>query len=117
MTLRNRILSFIQFRGAKIPEVIEDPSELDWPEGWESLHYDDIPKLTRELNREMCKEHILYSVPVCALGRRKDRDDFIYQIQTEKAKFAFVHLTWRKEKQPSWPYTEVYEKFHECFEE
>ena len=60
MTIRNRILNFIRYRGIKFPELLEDPSELDWPDGWSAVHYDEIPKFTRELNRELCKGHILW---------------------------------------------------------
>ena len=74
-----------------------------------------MPKITRELNREICKEHVLYKIPCCALGRRTDRDDFLFQIESDKGSFAIVHLTWQKETNSTWPTTELFNKFEECF--
>jgi len=115
MTLKNKIISLVKYWGIKFPRDLEDPSDLEWPEGWDALHYDDIPKFTRELSREICSEHILYNVPACALGRRTDKDDFLFQIESVSGRFAVVHLTWQKETNPQWPSTSVFNSFEECF--
>ncbi len=113
MAIKNRLFNLMKYRKIQFPKSIHDPSELDWPDGWHALHYDDIPKLTRELNREVCKEHILYHVPACALGRKSNTDDFLFQVETGEYTFASVHLTWRKEKDPAWPHTKLYNGFQE----
>ena len=113
MSIRNRLLSLIVDRGIKYPSVLEDPSELDWPDNWGALHYDDIPKFTRELNKEICKDHILYGLPLCALGRCQGNDNFLFQIESAAEKFALVHLTWRKETDPRWPTTMLFNSFEE----
>jgi hypothetical protein len=115
MALINKLIGLIKYRGITFPRALEDPSELAWPEGWEPLHYDEIPKFTRELRRELCADHILYKVPACALGRRRDADDFLFQIESLSGRFAIVHLTWQKETDPKWPNTSLYGSFEACF--
>lgn len=115
MTIKNKIINIVKYRGIKFPKEIEDPSELEWPEDWEPLHYNDIPKFTRELGRELCADHLLYNVNACALGRRIDKDDFLFQIDSLNGRFAIVHLTWQKETDPNWPSTRIYHNFEDCF--
>ena len=113
----NKLIRLVKYRGIQFPDMLHDPSELDLPEGWSSLHYDDIPKITRELHREMCKEHVLYSAPACALGRRSHTDDFLFQVDLGEHKFAWIHLTWHREKDPTWPMTKLYASFQEWFDD
>lgn len=117
MKIKNKLISWVKYRGIRFPEAIHDPSELDWPEDWRALHYDDIPKVTRELNREICKEHVLHNVPACALGRKSNTDDFLFQVEVGDQTFASVHLTWNKEKDPAWPCTKLYASFQEWLDD
>ena len=68
MALINKLIGLIKYRGITFPREIEDPSELAWPVGWEPLHYDEIPKITRDLRRELSADHMLHNVPTCAQG-------------------------------------------------
>ncbi len=108
MKFKNKLVSLVKYRGIKIPKSITDPSEIDWPAEWQALHYDEIPKITRELNREMCKQHTLYKIPICALGRKTNSDDYFFQVEKLPYKFAWVHLTWNKEKDSAWPSFHLY---------
>ena len=108
MTIKNKLLNLIKYRGITFPKAIYDPSDIDWPADWQALHYDDIPKITRELNREVGKQHVLYKQAACALGRRSNTDDYLFQIETNDCQFAAVHLTWNKESKPDWPHAELY---------
>ena len=111
MSLWNRIISKVKYRGITFPKSLHDPSELDWPEGWGALHYDVIPKITRELKREVGRGHLLYNAPACAMGRKAQTDDFLFQVEAGRHTFAHVHLTWRREKDPVWPHTKLYPTF------
>lgn len=111
MTILNKLISLVKYRGVRFPRSLQDPSELDWPADWGALHYDDIPKFTRELYREICKAHVLHNAPACALGRKSNADDFLFQIEVGAYNFARVHLTWNKERDPTWPNTKLYPSF------
>ncbi|MBT8370436.1 MAG: hypothetical protein HKO68_10300 [Desulfobacterales bacterium] len=115
MTIKNKLISLVKYRGIRFPKALCDPSELDWPEGWNALHYHDIPKTTRELNREICKEHVLYNIPACALGRKPHTDNFLFQVEAGDYHFARVHITWNKKKDPNWPNTKLYASFQEWY--
>ena len=117
MTIKNKLISLVKYRGIQFPKIIHDPSELDWPESWGALHYDDIPKVTRELSREICKEHVLYNIPACALGRKSHTDDFLFQVEAGNHTIAWVHITWNKEKDPTWLYTNLYVSFQEWLDD
>jgi hypothetical protein len=117
MSLFNRIKGAIEYRGLTFPTPLEDPSELDWPDRWVAIHYDDVGKFSRELLREMPSDHRLYGLPFCVMGRREDRDDFLFQIQDADYKFAHVHLTWAKESDPQWPWTTLYKTFEDFIAE
>ena len=111
MKIKNKILSLLKYRRIRFPESIQDPSELDWPEGWRVLHYDNIPHVTRELGREVGRAHVLYNLPACALGKKRQTDDYLFQVEAGDHNVALVHLTWKKEKDPAWPHTTLYESF------
>lgn len=113
----NKLISLVKYHGIKFSDMLHDPSELNWPEGWRALHYDDIPKITRELNREICKKHILYNAPACALGRQSNTGHFLFQVDAENHKFAWIHLTWRKELDPTWPNIKLYTSFQEWYDD
>lgn len=93
MSRLNRIKNAIEYRGMTFPKPLEDPSKLNWPERWVAIHYDDVGKFSRELIREMPSGHRLLGLPFCVMGRREDRDDYLYQIQDSNYRFACVHLT------------------------
>ena len=113
MTIKNKLRNLIKYRGIAFPKSIVDSSDIDWPVGWQALHYDDIPKFTRELNREVGKQHVLYKTPACALGRKSNSDDFLFQVETNEHQFAAVHLTWSKENETDWPHTQLYSQLED----
>jgi hypothetical protein len=80
--------------------------EISWPPGWGAVTRSNATSLEGELEREVCSEHVLYRVPVVAIARRFGYDDVLYQLPD--GRLAYVHLTWKQESKPDWPYTEIY---------
>ena len=63
--------------------------------------------LEDELKRELCSWHPLFNYEVKAIAfSTEDMNEFIFFTSNPKMPLAFVHLTWRVEKDPKWPYTE-----------
>jgi len=60
-----------------------------------------------ELAREVSSQHQLFGVSVECTARRKDRDDFLFSL-VGCASLAVVHLTWRPEKLPDFPWTTMF---------
>ena len=73
------------------------------PPNWVHLRPDEALKFEAELRREMCAEHVLYGTKAAAVARRSGFDDFLFQVPDRF--YAEVHLTWRPEKNPDYPWT------------
>jgi hypothetical protein len=86
-------------------------SEIELPSGWHRLSQEAAEQFEAELQRELCPNHVLYRVSVQALARLERRDDFLFRIPDSC--FAQVHLTWKYERDPSWPSTEVFSSIEE----
>jgi len=80
-------------------------TENELPEGWYLLGEKESRAMEAELDREVCKEHILYEKKVTAIARREDRDDFLFSAKESEHPLYSVHLTWSKESDPFWPHT------------
>ena len=76
---------------------------------------ENSPGLADELRREVAPGHKLFNVPVTAIARRRDNDDVLFQIEDGSGRVAVVHLTWRVESDPTWPFTGIYESLESWF--
>lgn len=79
-----------------------------WKEPWESID-SDSHELESELQSEIGEGHLLEGKPAKAIARRIDCDDVLFKLSDES--LVVVQLTWssKKENDPFWPYTEVYD--------
>lgn len=103
---------------------------IQWPNLWESIstqeidteypHYGHLyseltgdkvaATLEEELYRELSKDHILQGLTVTVIAFNKtDPNEYIFQINHERIKFAKVHLTWSQETDVTWPLTETFQ--------
>lgn len=82
-------------------------TQVPWPEGWLPITDATEQKaLNEELVCEAPQGHLLYGQKPEVVARRVQRDDFLFQLQD--GRIAQVHLTWRIEKDPFWPFTTIY---------
>jgi hypothetical protein len=77
------------------------------PDGWYPVGKDDARRFEAELASEVSSQHQLFGVSVECTARRKDRDDFLFSL-VGSASLAVVHLTWRPEKLPDFPWTTMF---------
>jgi hypothetical protein len=101
-----------------------------WPAPWEPIVSEDAcleyprllaetfgeqqpaDSLARELQREVGPLHPLYNVECRAIGRNsKDPNEFLFLTAQPRMPLAFVHLTWKVETQPEFPWMEGYESW------
>lgn len=75
---------------------------------WMSIPEGGPRTLADELKRELAPGHPLSGVTARAIARRKDNDDVLFELVSAEKPLAVVHLTWRKEDSPDWPYTTFY---------
>lgn len=85
--------------------------QLKYSELWRVTH-DKV--LALELKREIAKGHPLWGVDVIAIAIGGNGDDVLFEIPN--GKYAYVHLTWRKETKPDWPHCEIFENFEKAQE-
>jgi hypothetical protein len=88
---------------------------MNWLEPWYGCENEaSAASFEAELRRELSPAHPLYSVPVELLGRRDNRDDFLFGFRDGTGRVAEVHLTFRGAEEPlPWPATRVYESLAE----
>jgi hypothetical protein len=73
------------------PNILHDQTYSQW--------------LAAELQREVCEGHGLFGASVEAVGFNKcDPNEFLFVTDQPKMPFAFVHLTWTAETNPTWPW-------------
>lgn len=62
------------------------------------------------LNREVAPGHLLYGIPIAAIGKRDGTDDVLFQLLDGSERVAVVHLTWTQSppERQAWPYTELF---------
>ena len=87
---------------------------IDWKEPWSEL-WQPSNSFEIELTKELRDGHVLYGTETHCIGRREDRDDFLFEVSGERLKYAVVHLTYSggKESDTKLPITIVYENIDE----
>lgn len=86
-----------------------DHSQISWRAPWRALSDDEARKMEAELRREVSNGHVLYGRSATPVGRRVDNDDVLFYLGDAPPRFAVIHLTYRKEIDPKWPHTVVYD--------
>lgn len=89
-----------------------DRPHLEWLAPWDPIEGGAPDDGTvRELRREIGDRHVLHGVPVRPVGRRRDRDDVLFELLDGSGRLAAVHLTYatRREADPRWPETTLFE--------
>lgn len=98
------------------------PEKCTWPKPWRFINssessqevlgsqpYEPDPRkftFEAELQHEVCPSHPLYRVNCRAVARSCEHpDEFIFLTDRPDMPLAFVHLTWRVEEDPEFPYT------------
>jgi hypothetical protein len=82
----------------------------DWEGDWYEVTSETEKRwLEDELVSELSPGHVLYGVAAAALGRRWRRDDVLFRLPDGRC--ARLHLTRRKESNPAWPSTDIFESF------
>ena len=76
------------------------------PEGWSPvLSREEASSLESELRRELPEGHVLCGRRCSAFATSDERDDVVFEL--EDGTFALVHLTWKQETDPTWPFTHI----------
>jgi hypothetical protein len=86
-----------------------DFKNMEWLEPWT----DSVPGMEEELDREVSAHHPLYHINARAVARRMDNDDVLFYLLDHQPPLAVVHLTWREENSPDWPYTLFYDSIED----
>ncbi len=82
--------------------------KIKWLEPWHPLKTSPYP-IEREFYSEVAKNHILFGKKVIPIGRRHDRDEFLFQVIGTNPFYAVVHLTYSKQNgNGEFPLTKVY---------
>src|SRR5262245_47306269 len=90
------------------------PSDFSWPASWKPLPLPEgwlgsVGSAEAELQSEVCPGHLLYCVACKAVAfNADDLNEFLFITDNPAAPLAFVHLTFRSETDPEWPYTVGY---------
>lgn len=82
---------------------------MDLPEHWNPLHEADAERFEVELRRELPPSHVLVGVRLRAVARWHRRDDILFAAVDDAPRVYWVHLTWREETDPTWPWTIPYD--------
>lgn len=73
--------------------------------------------LSRRLRSEVPPKHALYGLKATAVASRIDRDDVLFELEGGNMPLAVVHMTWRKETDPRWPNTRLFENWEQWVHE
>jgi hypothetical protein len=92
---------------------------MEWPYPFSPI--DDQPKVgpvfEDELRRELKTGHVLFGLPVQAIGRRYDQDDVLFRLLDGSGRVAEVHLSYAGERErPPWPETALFDTFAQWIE-
>ena len=78
--------------------------EDELPDGWVLLNKSTSESFTKQLTRELSKNHVLYNKTFLAIARYDGRDDVLFQIKISKQPLYVVHLTFGGQgKDSTWP--------------
>lgn len=89
--------------------------ETRYPERWSVLSGEERAKFSAELNREVCEGHALENRSMEAVARLNGRDDFLFRDNHGTDECFVVHLTWREETSPDFPWTTRFKSFDDFF--
>ena len=90
------------------------PDNFDWPYPWAPLPFPQgwlgkVESVEAELQSEVCPDHPLYREKCKVVARNaEDPNEFLFVTSNPEMPLAFVHLTWKAERDPTWPYTVGY---------
>jgi len=73
--------------------------------------------LSDRLADQVPEGHLLYGLKATALATRCDRDDVLFEVEGGTARLAVVHMTWRKETDPHWPTTTLFDSWDQWVQE
>lgn len=96
-----------------------DTSSREFLEPWVAVSPEERYLLETELRKELQAGHALSGVAVAAVARRRDNDDVLFAVQSERGEYAQVHLTWagRPDRiSPKWPSTSFFRTWEEFVE-
>ncbi len=90
-------------------ELHTDTDSIRWLEPWSAINNSKSGTIIeRELYKEVSKGHVLYRQPMRAIGRRQDKDDFVFEFGLS-SQLAVVHLTFAsKPELPPFPTMHMY---------
>ena len=86
---------------------------MELPERWAALSTEQSDKFTDELHREVCEVHVLHATSMKAVARLKGRDDFLFCGLDANAPCFVVHLTWKQEQSPDFPWATKFASFED----
>ena len=72
---------------------------------------DHARHLAARLQSELPEKHVLHGLRVRAVATRVDQDDVLFEIEDGHMPLAVVHMTWRKETDPQWPRTKLFQSW------
>ena len=86
---------------------------MNWLVPWRPFPDGNYNGLAQELHSELCAEHVLFGVPVVAIGGRQDCDDVLFRLLDGSDRLAVVHLTYAQHPEPNpiWPETRLFENW------
>lgn len=94
--------------------MAEIPSGFIWPASWKSLPLPSgwlgrVGSIEAELQSEVPPGHLLHRVACQVVAfNAEDPNEFLFASENIAAPVAFVHLTWKTESDPVWPFTVGY---------
>ena len=92
---------------------IEEPwaAFADGPDGQASA-----TRIAERLKQDLPKGHVLSGLELKAVARRVDQDDVLFEVVGGDQPLAVVHISWRRETDPRWPWTTFYQSWDEWVE-
>ena len=107
------------------------PDDFQWPARWEPIASEAFgpaypcfsfsepgegpppATISEELQREVCPGHPLYRVACRAVARCQNFNEFLLLTANPEMPLALVHLTWRREHRPTFPWFRGYKSGEE----
>jgi hypothetical protein len=69
--------------------------------------------LSARLASDVPPKHVLCGLQARAVATRIDRDDVLFEVEGGEMPLAVVHMTWRKETDPRWPNTKLFQSWEQ----
>jgi hypothetical protein len=96
------------------------PEDIEILAPWRAIEAspeENAEAMSARLVAEIPPGHVLHGLKATAVATRLDRDDVLFQIEGAKMPLAVVHMTWRKETDPRWPRTRLFESWDQWVRE